>query len=300
MDRFLDFADVPRRADKPRDVGVNILATRTGVPGRILERFEEYIDVVKLLPGALLVSEADVRAEIETLRSHDVDVQLSGVPTELVRIDGDGRAFYDELREMGVTVVEYSTMMDDPSVDVMAEEIADARGRGFDVYGEVGSKWFSGDATRTGRDEIDVQETIDRFEQFLDAGCDRVYWEGLIVGNLIGRNLDNEQGQRAVREVFESVNQEDVAFEVWGPGLTLRMHVRLWAWLVHEFGPDVNVASVPPDGVPLLETVRAGLNVEMDNPYVRWVKEGKPSDNWWEMEPPRYDVGLERGWNPDA
>jgi phosphosulfolactate synthase len=298
MDRFLDFADIPHRADKPRDAGVNVLATRIGIPDAILERFGEYIDGVKLLPGALLMTEDDVRDEIETLRGHDIDVQLSGVPTELARIDGSEREFYEKLRDLDVTIVEYSTMMDKPTVDEMAEEIDEIQERGFYVYGEVGSKWFSGDSTRTGRDEIDVQQTIDEFEQFLDAGCDRIYWEGLIVANLIGRKLDNEKGQNALREVIDTVGHEDVVFEVWGPRMTLRMHARLWAWLVREFGPDINIASVPPDGVPILETVRAGMNVEMDNPYVRWIKNGKPTENWWRMEAPPYEVGLERGWNP--
>lgn len=76
------------------------------------------------------------------------------------------------------------------------------------------------------------------------------------------------------------------------------MHARFWACLVYEFGSQVNIASVPPDGIPMLETVRTGLNVEMDNPYVRWLKNEKPTENWWKMETPPYNVGLERGWNP--
>ena len=47
------------------------------------------------------------------------------------------------------------------------------------MVGEVGAKWVWKDSTRTERDLIDVQKTIDAFELFLEAGCEKMVLGGL-------------------------------------------------------------------------------------------------------------------------
>ncbi|ELY97188.1 hypothetical protein C481_20746 [Natrialba asiatica DSM 12278] len=59
--------------------------------------------------------------------------------------------------------------------------------------------------TRYSLDRVKIEETIERFERFLDAGCEAIYWEGMVVRNLIGRDLAYREGQKALLEVAEAV-----------------------------------------------------------------------------------------------
>ena len=68
------------------------------------------------------------------------------------------------------------------------------------------------------------------------------------------------------------------------------------AWLVYEFGPDVNLGNLAVNHVLAFESIRRGTYYEMDHPYVRWLEEGKPVPEWWRMEPSDYDVDVNRGF----
>lgn len=293
---FLAFLDAPGRSAKPRDTGTTMVATSTGIPGPVLERYADYVDLMKVLDSAMWADrrfvEADVRAAIE----HDVEVQIGGVPHEIARLQGEEGAFLEEMAALGVEWIEYETHVDDPTPAEMEAAVGRLRDRGFRVVGEVGAKWFWTDETRPSKAAVDVEETVRRVEAFIDAGCEKVYWEGLVLRNLLGRHLENEAGQAAILEVADRVGTDDLVFELWGPSLTHLEHATYWSWFVHHFGPEVNLANVPPTMVPLLESVRRGTLYEMDHPYLRWLKEGAPTERWWEMPAPPYDVGLEPGW----
>lgn len=295
--RFLDFLDVPGRSSKPRSTGLTMVATSTGLPEPILERYGEYVDLMKILDSAMWSPDRFVEADVAAAKAHDVAVQVGGVPHEVARISGQEDAFLSAVADLGVEWIEYETHVDDPAPDRMAEDVAALGDRGFSVVGEVGAKWSWADETRPAKAEVDVEETVRRIEAFLDAGCEKVYWEGLVLRNLLGAHLENEAGQAAILEVTERVGTDDLVFELWGPSLTHLGHAPYWAWFVHQFGPEVNLANVPAGAVPLLESVRRGTLYEMDHPYLRWLAEGEPTGNWWEMPPPPYDEGLEPEWD---
>ena len=54
---------------------------------------------------------------------------------------------------------------------------------------------------------------IDRFEQFLEVGYDRVFSDGFIVMIMIWRNSDKNKWEPALLEVFEDVDEIQIAFE---------------------------------------------------------------------------------------
>ncbi|UHQ98876.1 phosphosulfolactate synthase (plasmid) [Natrinema zhouii] len=150
------------------------------------------------------------------------------------------------------------------------------------------------DETRYSLDRVKIEETIERFERFLDAGCEAIYWEGMVVRNLIGRDLAYREGQKALLEVAEAVGPENIVFEIWSSTMNSLEYAKFWSWLVYQFGPSVNVGNVPPRRVPRLQSIRRGTTFDMNHAYIRWLREGKPTDEWWRMEVPPYDVGLER------
>lgn len=294
--RFLSFLERPERGSKPRERGLtNVMPDlRSPTPKAVLEKHAEYVDLVKLLDTNLWAPAAVVADEIRTYQEFGIDVQVGGVPFELARLQDEQERYMDEMRELGISWIEYETHVGKRDIEAMAGEIERLEEAGFDVAGEVGSKWYWSDETRPQLDCIDVDRTIAAIEKYLEAGCETVYWEGLVVTNLIGKHLDNRDGQKALRAVVDAVGVENLVFEVWGPGLTGLEHARFWAWLVYQFGPEVNIGNVPPNGVALLESIRRGTFYEMDHPYLRWLEEDEPTEDWWRMPPPPYDVGLER------
>lgn len=293
MKEFLEFLPVPERPEKPRDTGRTMVMTRGPIPDHVLEGYAEYLDAVKLLDRILWIPTEQVEDYIDLYREYDLEVQVGGVPHELARAAGHVDEYLDLMADLGIDRIEYETHVGAEDEETLTREVGELRDRGFDVVGEVGSKWYWQDGTRTARDEIRVNRTIDRCQTYLDAGCEKIYWEGLIVRNLVGKHLGNRDGQKALHEVVASVGLENLVFELWGPSLTSREQLRFWAWLVYEFGPKVNIGNVAPGQVPDVESVRRGVTYEMDHPYLRWLEAGKPTEDWWRIDPPPYDVGLE-------
>lgn len=256
----------------------------------VLERYAEYIDTVKLLEATMWAPNDVIKQSIASYHKYGIDVQTGGVSFEIARALGKEEEFLDEMKNLGLDITEYETHALKPTVDQMRSDVEKLCKRGFRVVGEVGAKWPWKDDTRLTRDEIDIQKTIDKFATYLDAGCEKMYWEGLVIANLVGRRLENKQGQKALLEVAETVGADKIVFELWGPTMATLQPGAIWSWLVYQFGPDVNIGNVSSDGVGLLESVRRGALWEMDHPYVRWLSEGRPTKNWWRMEMPPYDV----------
>jgi len=260
----------------------------------VLNRYSEYIDTVKLLETTMWAPDSIIKNQIKEYKSHGIDVQIGGVPYEIARASGMEERFLVEAKNLGIDILEYETHALKPTKDGVRSGVDSLRKRGFRVVGEVGAKWVWKDSTRTERDLIDVQKTIDAFELFLEAGCEKLYWEGLIIQNLIGKHMENRPGQKQLLEVAASIGEENIVFELWGPSMTVQQPAKGWAWLVNQFGPEVNIGNVYSEGVRILESVRRGTFYEWDHPYIRWLGEDKPTKNWWQMDTPPYDLYVDK------
>lgn len=260
----------------------------------VLERYSEYIDTIKILETTMWAPDALIKEQIKTYKAHGINVQIGGLPYEIARASGKEEEFLNEVKSIGVDILEYETHALKSTKDEVKRGVDELKSRGFGVVGEVGAKWAWKDETRYERDLVDVQKTINSFELFLDAGCDKAYWEGLIVQNLIGKHMENRAGQKQLLEVANSIGNEKIVFELWGPSMTIQQPAKGWSWLVNQFGPDVNIGNVYSDGIRILESVRRGTFYEWDHPYIRWLGEDKPTKNWWEMDTPPYDVYVDK------
>jgi phosphosulfolactate synthase (CoM biosynthesis protein A) len=168
------------------------------------------------------------------------------------------------------------------------------RDHGFLVIGELGKKWWWNDPTRVSRDLISVEKTLEHALGLIDAGADYIYWEGMIVRALIGTRLENKMGQKQLIEVAKHVDPEKMIFELWD----CRNHPihPMVAWLVKEFGPNVNLANIRPWDVKFVEWIRHGIFYEMDHPYMRWSKDKSATSHWWKIDAPDYGIDLERNF----
>jgi len=289
---FFDFLERPTRSRKPRMKGITMVFDP--ISPLALSRYAEYIDIVKFLDSTLWAPDDVMKETINLYKKYNLDMQMGGIPYEIARLEGKEERFLEEAKELGINIVEYETHIAKPTKEQMQAEVDVLKKKGFMVVGEVGSKWWWKDPTRLSRDRINIVNTIDEFSSYLDAGCDKMYWEGLIVVNLIGKYLDNKEGQKALLEVTNTIGPEKIVFEVWGPGLTTLEPARIISWLVYHFGPDVNLANIFGEPIGIIESVRKGTLYEMDHPYMRWLKGGKSTKDWWSIEAPQYDIYVER------
>ena len=160
------------------------------------------------------------------------------------------------------------------------------------MVGEVGAKWVEADETREVQDRVLVAKVIHKMQALLDVGVDYVYWEGMVVRALIGNQLENKVGQKQLLEVTKEVGADNIVFEVWDA--RSGGNSQFWAWLVNQFGPEINIGNVRVEEVARLECTRRGCIYDPGHPYLRWVSEGKPTRVWWEMPFPDYTVDIQK------
>jgi len=295
MGKFLhDVLDLPQRSEKPRKSGLTIVIVPPlweGVPGPI-RLYRDYVDKVKFTVQCLWVDEETMAKNIRGYRDLGIDVQIGGVPYELAIVQGKQKEFLEMARSLGVNVIEVESHAVGLSLQQMAEEVQRLKEVGFQVVGEVGAKWVEADDTREVQDRILVDKVIRKMQALLDAGADYVYWEGMVVRELIGNQLENKAGQKQLLEVAEAVGPEKILFEVWDA--RSGGNSQIWAWLIGHFGPDVNIGNVPVAEIAGLECTRRGCIYDPAHPYLRWFSQGKPTQHWWKMPFPDYAVDIQR------
>jgi phosphosulfolactate synthase len=295
--KFLsDVIDAPKRAGKPRKTGLTMVVINTpwiDGPLPLLRIWAEYVDLVKFTIPNLWADEEIVVKNIKGYRDLNIDVQVGGVPYELAMMQGKEQQCLDRMKALGVNVFEVESHAAELTLEDMKKEVRRMKKGGFRAIGEVGAKWVEMDDTRVVQDRVNVDRTIKKMKELLEVGAEHVYWEGMVVRALIGNQLENKAGQKELIEVAKEVGFENIVFEVWDA----RGHggnKQIWGWLVHQFGPEVNFGNIDPNEIYMLESVRRGCIYDPAHPYLRWLKRGKPTTNWWEMSVPDYSVDIQR------
>jgi len=287
-----DVLDLPQRAERPRKKGLTMVIDIAwfGATSPLVAAYKDYIDCVKSTARCLWVDEELIRKNIMTYRNWGIDVQIGGIPYEIAVLQGKQAQYMERARELGTNIVEVESHAAGLSLQQMKSEVKTLKGEGFKVVGEVGAKWANLDETRPSRDAVHVDKVVEKMLQLLEVGADHVIWEGMVVRALLGNHLENKQGQEQLFKVVEAVRQENIIFEMWSA--RGNPNSPLWGWLVRHFGPDVNLGNINIQDISMLETIRRGLSYDPAHPYIRWLSQGRPSANWWDMESPDYKVDL--------
>ena len=286
-----DILELPARSEKPRKVGRTICGISLGRGRESIEQVAQYIDQVKLYVHNMLMPARAIEESVKNYRSMEIDVQMGGVFFELAAMQGKLDAMVERAKAIGVNVVEVENHLGAFSLERLKEEVHKLKDAGFGIVGEVGAKWTEDDETRIAQGLCDPDKVILAMEQLLEAGADEVVWDAYPLRALIGNQLENEAGQNQIRKVAKAIGQERMVFEVSnarGRGKSMQR-----GWLVHEFGPDVNVGNAHPGDVSELETIRRGIYYDPGWPYIRWLKQNRPTKNWWEIDMPDYDIDIE-------
>jgi phosphosulfolactate synthase len=284
------------RSKKPRKTGITMIIIEDVVnygPDYVAP-FRELVDRVKLLDFLWHHDMTVVEKAVSAYREMDMSVAPGGTHFEVAKSQGRMNEYLNLLKDLGFNEVEVENHAGVSSMEEMKDEVKFFKDEGFQVVGEIGKKWWTRDSTRVSRDLISVDKTIDQAQQLIEAGADYVYWEGMIVRGLIGPQLENTKGQQQLIEVANAVDPRKLVFELWD---TRHQSNRpLFAWLVRQFGPNVNLANIMPWEVKILEWIRHGIFYEMDHPYMKWASDKSLGKHWWEIEAPDYEVDLQRGF----
>jgi phosphosulfolactate synthase len=241
------FLDLPVRAGKPRRTGITHVIDHglpLGQAADLLEENGSYVDVWKFGWGISYL-DPQLTAKLDLLARHRVLASPGGTLLEIAWAQGREHAFLDWASDCGFPCVEVSAGTVQMDEEAKRELIAAAAER-FIVLAEVGSK------------DAAVQLTPAQWAQAaaadLDAGATWVLAEGRASGTV---GLYTSSG--AVRpDVVEAL-----AGAV-GPGCMVFEAPReeQQAWFVRRFGPDVNLANVPPAHALGLETFRLSLRAD--------------------------------------
>jgi phosphosulfolactate synthase len=285
------------RTQKPRKTGITMVLVEDIVNfgPKFIEPFQELVDRIKILDFLWHHDMSVIEKSVSAYRAMGIDVAPGGTHFEVAKAQGRLNEYLQLLKDLGINEVEVENHAGISTIAEIREEVMFFKDQGFKVVGELGKKWWWNDTTRASRDLISVKNTINQAQQLIDAGADYVYWEGMIVRSLIGPQLENKKGQKQLMEVAREVDPDKLVFELWD---TRNQSNRpLWAWLVRQFGPNVNLANIMPWDIKILEWIRHGIFFEMDHPYMKWASDKSQAAHWWKLDAPDYDIDLQRNYS---
>jgi phosphosulfolactate synthase len=253
-DRRLAYEMLPMqpRTAKPRSTGLTMMID-FGIGPRqqddLLDLAADYVDSAKIAVGTSRLLERGVLMEkIRRYARRAVESYPGGQFMEYAVLCGRVDAYLEETVALGFKKLEVSDNLLSISLAEKAGLIKKAReGHGLAVLGEVGKK--DGEALTAPLDD-DVRAC-------LDAGCTHVLVEAAEV-------FGHGRGTELAAALARLVPPERLIFELTGPwiaGTPYSGPDELLAWLVKEFGADVNVGNVLPDAVLRYESARRRLGV---------------------------------------
>lgn len=284
------------RTQKPRRTGLTmslIFDVVTHGP-KFFEPFRGLVDRIKLLDTLWHHDPRVVIDAVAGYRAMNMDVAMGGTQFEIAKAQGGMKNYIKLMKSIGVNEVEVENHASGATLREMQDEVKMLKDEGFIVVGEVGKKWWWKDPTRVSRDLVSVERTTEQALGLIEAGADFLYWEGMIVRSLIGPQLENIKGQQQLREVAKAIDPTKLILELWDD--RNQCNHPLIAWLVKEFGPNVNLANIDPHQVKWVEWIRHGIIFEMDHPYMRWSADPTQAAHWWQIDSPDYNIDIQRGY----
>lgn len=247
-DQLPTFLELPARSTQPRKAGITHILDKGSTTAdiqAILTSAAGYIDIWKFGFGTSYV-DPTVTAKISLLRTAGIKTCTGGTLLEIAWLRGRTEAFFEFAAERGFDCVEVSNGATDiPSRDKLAL-IERANALGFEVLSEIGSK----DPTK----QLRSAEWVNQLEKDARAGARWIVIEGRESGTV---GLYDEYGKvrnDILHAITRSMFADKLVFEA--PQRAQQ------AFLIREFGPEVNLGNILLGDVISLETLRLGLRAD--------------------------------------
>jgi phosphosulfolactate synthase len=249
-----DFLTLPPRTAKPRRRGITHVLDK-GLPVEQVEAVlgvcGQYVDVWKLGWGTAYLDPA-LAARLALLDRHGVLACAGGTLLEVAWQQGVEERYLDWAAAAGFGCVEVScgAVAMTPG---QKRALIEAAAQRFIVLAEIGAK--SPDVA------VVPHAWATAAAEDLDAGATWVVTEGRESGTVGLFEPDGRVREDVVEAVVDAVGAGTVVFEA--PRQAQQ------AWLIRRFGPDVNLANVPPADALGLEALRLGLRADTVDTSVR-------------------------------
>jgi phosphosulfolactate synthase len=242
------FLALPERSTRPRSRGLTHVLDK-GRTARSTESALEaaggYIDVWKFGWGTAYIDRA-LAEKLALLKALGVRTCLGGTLLEIAWAQGKAEACLDWAAAVGLDSVEISRGVAPMTLGDKHELLRRAV-ESFDVvFSEVGSK--------DPREVLSAEEWTREVAEDLAAGARWVITEGRASGTVGIYRRDGSIRQDLVIAAVRGGGVDRILFEA-----PLKDQQ---AWLIREFGCDVNLANIPSDEVLALETLRLGLRAD--------------------------------------
>ena len=252
-----DQIPIPERQSKPRSKGLTMMIDWGLPPGLqkdCLDSHGLYIDEAKIAAGSPRVMPAkQLKKKIAAYSEYEIPCFPGGLFTELAIAQGNYDRFLEEAKQTGFGAIEVSDNLLRLNPAEKKQTIRRAVEE-FDlkVMGEVGRKEgvLSGD------------ELIADVENCLEAGASLVLLEAHEL-------FHGEIRQNVIDLLVKRVPLEKLMIElpvVVLPDITRDYKHRICAWLVAQFGTEVNLANVEWDEVYVTEVIRRGMAGDTSHP----------------------------------
>jgi phosphosulfolactate synthase len=219
-----------------------------------LEAAGAFIDEAKIAAGiGRLMSLQYLKKKITVYNAEGILTFPGGLFAELAIAQGNFEVFLDGAREAGFSAIEISDNLLRISSEKKKAVISKAaKDFGFKVMGEVGKKEGS----------VSGEEMIRDIEGCLQAGALKVLLEAHEL-------FSGEIKKDIIEMIAKRVPLDCIIFELPVlvlPGSSRDLKHRVLAWLVKEFGTEVNIANVEWDEIFITELVRRGMAGDTSHP----------------------------------
>lgn len=244
------------RPPKPRTVGLNVVIDKyLGIRALadLLETAGAAIDHIKFAFGTSVVLDKKILCDkIAMIRDAGIEVYPGGTLCEVAIVQGVVSEFLRQARALGFTMIEVS----DGTIHLPPADRADVIKRALDtglrVVTEVGKK---DPRHQLGIGRMQAQITAD-----LELGASYVVIEARESGKGVGIfDATGAVDTNELEALVEALTQLDRI--IWEAPQTSQQ-----AYLIHRFGPAVNLGNIPPLEVMALEALRLGMRFETLRP----------------------------------
>lgn len=243
--RFLDLAP---HQPKPRKAGLTHVLDKGSTVSHtrdVIQQAAGLIDIWKFGWGTSYI-DPNVRTKIAELKSAGIKTCTGGTLMEISRLQGQLDALLQFASEVGFDCVEVSDGASEIPVEEKQELISRSRDAGFEVLAEVGSK----DPSHAANSE----DWIAEIEGDLAAGASWIVAEGRESGTVGLYQSDGSARCSLIDALMHSNHANRLIFEA--PRRDQQ------AFLIKQFGSEVNLGNIQLEEVLGLETLRLGLRAD--------------------------------------
>lgn len=240
------------RSEKPRENGLTWFidwGMSLDYLEGLLESSGAFLDIAKLPGLALRLQPGEyLRKKIAMYRKHDIRVFGGGMMLEAALICRQVERFFDEAKELGVSMVEVSESETRMVPATKLRLIEMARERGFEVTAELGAHYAE--------QPYNPREVIRQGKEYLAAGAWKIILEADVINFM--KPWENADGAERLSTIIDELGWQNIIFE-------LAENIRLAQWFILNYGPEVNLAlnqgavSQIPEGAMKLEHIRRGV-----------------------------------------